>query len=342
MPIAPLRDTHRGDVLKVIMAETPTTSPISEESWSFARSYATVFGDMPSSFSVVIRSLMNDFAVSPTQMTSVTRYGAMRLLKSQTLFAPLFFLRKMLVGDKGSGDAGLSASDLAKEFNLMELSYLIGFLYLFRKAQSTCDQEEFAVISEQIAEDASLAISLGRAVPGIGGGPALMEATAPLLGLACILKHDLPGFKEYRRTIKKSKAPWSSEWEVQRWGCSRIQIGTIVVQLLGFGVQRSNALFKALSSPPHITPPNEEEFSQDVRMATVWRTSTQTYGKSPEIALAAKYYPSNADFQKVLALQNEFRTNRPSPVWINASKDDLPASLQDSSEDAGAQQSDKA
>jgi hypothetical protein len=322
------------------MSETPS-SPISEESWSFARSYATVFGDLPSSFSVVVRSLMNDFASTPTQMSSVTRYGVMRLLKSPTLYAPLFFVRSMLQDDQSSSTALIPEDQLAKEFSLIELAYLIGFLYLYRRAQSTCDQEEFAYISSQIAEDATLAIALGRAVPGVGGGTALMEATAPLLGLTCILKHDLPGFKEYRRTMKKTNTPWSTDWEVSRWGCSRVQIGTIVVQLLGFGVQRSNAFFKALSSPPHITPPNEEEFSLDVRMAAVWRASTQTYGKSPEFALPAKYYPKNADYQRVLARQNEYRISPPSPLWLNATKDDLPSPMSEPIDDGATQALDK-
>ncbi len=300
-----------------------------------------MFGDMPSTFSVVIRGLVNDFTSSPDQMSAATRYGLMRLLKSPTLYAPLFFVRKMLVNDQYSASALIPEDQLAKEFTLLELAYLFGFLYLFRRAQSTCDQEEFANLSEQIAEDATLAISLGRAVPGVGGGAALMEATAPLLGLACILKHDLPGFKEYRRTMKKMKSPWSSDWEVERWGCSRIQIGSIIVQLLGFGVPRSNAFFKALSAPPHITPPNEEELSQDLRMAAIWRASTQAFGKSPEVALAARYYPTNADYQKVLARQSEYRISPPSPLWLNATKDDLPNPMSEPTEDGAAHGSEK-
>jgi hypothetical protein len=209
------------------------------------------------------------------------------------------------------------------------LAVLIGVVYYFRRAQSLCPPEEFKYLADSLSENAALGLLLGRAIPGIGVGNALTEATIPLFGLTSIVKHDADGFKEYRRWLKRTDSSWDVDYEMTHWGCTRIQIGSIIVQLLGFGIQRANALLTGLTPASGLT--EEEAISRDIRMAQLWRTEIFATGKAPEIALPAKYYPNDATLKKVVAKLSEMRQNATKTGWLLQTKEDLPAEAQQTS-----------
>jgi hypothetical protein len=125
---------------------------------------------------------------------------------------------------------------------------------------------------------------------------------------------------------------------MERWGCSRIQIGSIILQLLGFGIPRANALLKGLASSAPISTADATDIAQDVRMAALWRHATKHTGKAPEVALPAKYYPNGNDYRHVINRLTQIRNEPPSPSWIKALKEDLPTPLEGDTTDSFAQQ----
>jgi hypothetical protein len=312
------------------------TKQLSAESWESARGYAGVMGEIPSSFTVVVRALMNDHASGAKEPSAASRYGILRLLKSPSVFAPLYFAANLLSEHSGGqSQASISESDLIKRFTPHELAALIGIVYYFRRAQSLCPPEEFKYLADCLSENATVGLLLGQAIPGIGMGNALTEATLPLFGLSSVIKHDPEGFKEYRRWIKRTGSSWNEDYEMTHWGCTRVQIGSIIVQLLGFGIQRANALLTGLNPSSGLA--EEESISQDIRMAELWRTAVCNTGRAPEIALSAKYYPNDTALKKVLAKLSEIRLDATTSGWLLKTKEDLPAGSSPSPSQASAE-----
>jgi hypothetical protein len=317
------------------MTHTANTQ-LSEESWESARGYAGVMGEIPSSFAVVVRALMNDQATGANQPSQASRYGVLRLLRSPSVFAPLYFAAALVNDSSGAApQSSTTESELIKSFTPHELAVLIGTVYYFRRAQSLCPPEEFKYLADCISENATVGLMLGQAIPGLGIGNALTEATMPLFGLSSIIKHDPEGFKEYRRWLKRTGSSWNEDYEMTQWGCTRVQIGSIIVQLLGFGIQRANALLIGLTAATGIL--EEEAISKDIRMAELWRTAIFNTGKPPELALPAKYYPKEVTLKRVLAKLSEIRLDATISGWLLKTKEDLPAGANQNQPQASAE-----
>ena len=77
---------------------------------------------------------------------------------------------------------------------------------------------------------------------------------------------------------------------MRTWGCTRFNIGSIFLQIFGFGVQVSNAYSTGLSdtSDGATLSPLEYRF----RIAQMWLQSVRDKGGEPAIRHRGEYYPS--------------------------------------------------
>jgi hypothetical protein len=296
----------------------------SPESWEYARRHAGMFGNVPSSFTSVIRGLMNEHSAGLASTTGQSKYFLVRLLKSPSLSAPFYFLCATHNPDVLLQNTHTPPDALAKAFTPFELAYLLGLVYLVRRAQTLCDKEEWKYVAEPLARNVNTAIQIGRSIPAIGTGTALIEASAPLLGLCAFMKHDVKGFREYRRNAKKRNNAWDCDEEVERWGCNHVQIASVLVQTLGFGITRANALVMALSSKADVGSADEVSLARDFRMAQLWRESVMSTLNGPTIPIHAKYYPTKAAQQNVITTMRDLLEQSCTECWLFKNKEDLP------------------
>jgi hypothetical protein len=98
----------------------------------------------------------------------------------------------------------------------------------------------------------------------------------------------------------------------------------VLVQSLGFGTKRSNAIANVLGGQPGNTQEEDENLERDVQMAALWCDCLRTTGKAPEIALAAKYYPTHAALQETLSTFATLLQDREQSRWIQKRKENLP------------------
>ncbi len=297
---------------------------MSAQSWEYTRGYAGVFGTPPAPFSTAIRALLNDESNGAGQPSGSTLYQLLRLVKSPSLFAPFYFAASNFEPTVISGNSRTPEAAILKSFSSFEIAALLAVIYLLRRAQVVCDAEELKYIEKDLIDEVNLSLAIGRAIPALGGGLSLLQAAAPLLGLAAFLRHDPAGFKEYRRTLKKSATRWDTDLEMQRWGCSRIQVGSVLAQSLGFGIRNANAIINGLTSLSQSSSEDEVDVSRDVKMAALWCDSIRATKKAPEVALAARYYPTNSALQAALETLDSLQRDSNQAAWLLKGKEDIP------------------
>ncbi len=302
-----------------------TTELMSAQSWEYSRGYAGVFGTAPAPFVTAIRSLLNEASNGATQPSAATLYQMLRLMKSPSLFAPFYFAAYTFVPTVISSASRTNEATVLKAFSAFEISSLLAVTYLSRRAQALCDAEELKLLEEMLIEEVNLSFLVGRAIPSIGAGMCLLQAAAPILGLAAFLRHDPAGFKEHRRLLKKEGRRWDCDLEMQRWGCTRVQVGSVLAQSMGFGIKRANALANSVMGVSESLSGDEIELTYDAKMAALWCESIRTTRKAPEIAMPAKYYPTHSAFQDTLTALDTLQGNPSQARWLYKGRDDLPS-----------------
>jgi hypothetical protein len=304
--------------------ETPTDSS-SPESWEYARGYAGVFGTIPSSFTSVIRTLMNEHSAGLAQTAGNSKYFVVRLLKSPSLAAPFYFAAEIFNPAILEKEGPTSADQLIKGFTPFEIASVLGLVYLVRRGQGLCDPNELKNIFDPMIPKTNIAFAIGRTIPAIGVGTALLEATMIPIAVAAFAKHDAKGFKEYRRDVQKQfSGSWNVDLEVSRWGCNHLQIGSVLLQSLGFGITRANAFVNAVSHKSDLGTLEEINLCRDFRMAAVWREAIATTYSAPTIPLPPKYYPTKASQDAAVATIKAVQEDSEASRWLLKGKNDLP------------------
>jgi hypothetical protein len=301
-----------------------TTELMSAQSWEYTRGYAGVFGTAPAPFVTTIRTLLSEESSGATQPAASTLYQLLRLVKSPSLFAPFYFAASTFMPTVISGTCRTPEASVLKAFSSFEIASLLGVIYLWRRAQALCDADELKCLEEPLIEEVNLGFLVGRAIPCIGAGLCVLQAAAPILGLAAFLRHDANGFKEHRRLLKKQNQRWDCDLEMQRWGCTRVQIGSVLAQSLGYGIKRANALTNGLIGLTQGSSGDDMELTSDVKMAALWCESIRTTRKAPEVALAAKYYPTYAALQDALGTLDTLQRDPSQACWLQKGREDLP------------------
>jgi hypothetical protein len=297
---------------------------MSAQSWEYTRGYAGVFGTVPTPFATTIRTLLSEESAGLAQPSASTLYQLLRLMKSPSLFAPFYFAADTFCPSVLSSTSRTPEAAVIKAFSCSEVASLLGVIYLSRRAQALCDAEELKSLEGHLIEEANLSFLVGRAIPAIGGGMSLLQATAHILGLAAFLRHDPSGFKEHRRLLKKEDLRWDCNLEMERWGCTRIQVGSVLMQSLGFGIKRANAIAHGLGCLSQTGAGEEMELAYDVKMAALWCEAIRTTRKAPEVPLPANYYPTHNALQEVIATLDTLKRAASLSSWLQKRKDDLP------------------
>lgn len=273
---------------------------------------------------------MQEHAAGLATTAGRSRYFVERLFKSKSLIAPFHFAAKALGKEKKGGSL---TTHILQVFSPFELAIMLSLVYLMRRAKTLCDPDEFKYLADPIYENSLVGLAAGRIIPAIGGGMGLIEGTMRHLALSTFLKHDVKGFKEYRRERKRLADGWRPDLEAERWGCSSIQIASVFLQVLGFGVHRSNAYINAYRSNLDVGTTEEISVARDIRMATLWRESLISTGNKPEIAIPGKYYPTMNDLSQVITIILNAKKDPSICHWLERGKDDL-SDVRDSSEDS--------
>lgn len=294
----------------------------SPEAWENARVAAEILGAVPSSFSVCVRFLIQDFTQNNNVISHTSKYNLRRLLKSPNFLAPLYFAARTFYPEKRSEFYPFTHNTLANIFSAQELAHIVALLFVYRKLHKHCDKEQWQFVAESVHVFGEIGGLVGQAIPRIGLARGMVLGAMRHLGKAMFLRVDKKGFTQHRRKLKIENMLHDLDEELKRWHCTHIQIGSILIQTLGLGVSFADSFVLGLSGD-NINDPVLTKEATDIRVANFWIESLFQECKVPDITHKGEYYPLTDALEKLLELVELTRQNGSSYSWLEKTAEDI-------------------
>ena len=208
-------------------------------------------------FTVAIRSLMTDHYRLNASYGPASRFLAERLLNIPSVHAPLHSAALTFFSAKYAGKHFISTPELTQIFKPFDLAALFSALYLYRRLKKIVPPDEWGYISRLTSEQTEIGGHFGAAIPDIGIASAIICGGIRSIAFASFSIKDPKKFKEYRRHLRTHPAQYDREYERNAWQCDHLDITTLLLQRLGFGIELARSFYDAASDAKF----NDEEVS---------------------------------------------------------------------------------
>ena len=208
------------------------------------RRLINVLGPMPWTFVSVIRALVNDHQQGKPVFGPEAEFQIRRMLKSPTLSACLYYFLKSFYEDRLPADQKLAPLQLARLLEPLSLAAVLGMSYVFKRVRRICPKDQWEFLREAFEKNCALAVEIGKAVPAIGAGRALLGEGALHAALGAFLAVNPGAFRVYRRDLKKRKMLFDAVYERKHWKHSSPELAALIITSLGFGNQTAAAFEK--------------------------------------------------------------------------------------------------
>jgi len=289
------------------------------ESLKVARAYANLLGEIPSSFSSVLRTLISDEAKG--SLSNNGKFAIGRLLKSPALFVPLYYGGLTFRGDAIKENGGETPDALLKTFSPEDLSGLVATTYLYRRVRTLISDEVWSDLSAQVKPAAEIGGHVGVGIPKIGLTMGMFVGALPLLALGLFHRHAEKSYKVYRRHLRSKKVPMDLDVEMTTWGCTRFDIASVLLQIFGYGVGTANTFAQGLSCLTTEGQGLPDEVYR-FKVATMWMKELSTEGREPQIKHRGDFYPTQQRMSVMLSAISGIAANGSKFNFLDKSKDD--------------------
>ncbi len=297
----------------------------SPESWERAGKYAKLIGDIPASFSTTIRTIKNNNSPAPgTQFDNASKFMALRLLKSPSLKAPIYYAACTLYPDKLTPGTFMRDAALLELFNPHELASILGMIYVFKRVKKVSEGQLWDGLVKELQAQSDIGIRLGKCIPKIGSSVGVVLGSIRNLSLALLLSRDEKGFRAYRREVTAKEKFWDLALEMKTWGCDHVQISSKLLQGLGFGLSFATGFSFGLTSTSQAGLEADPEYYRWY-VAAIWVEALRKTAEAPQITHKGAYYPMKADLDKMCADIKQINQGGSKFCWLEKDKDALPA-----------------
>lgn len=301
--------------------EKPPLDYCSPESWETARNYGSLIGEVPNSFSTLIRSLVVDQSKSSKDLGSSSQFQVARLLRGHGMRSVVYYAGLTFHNEEISSADSLPPKKLAAFFSPLELSVIIATTYLYRTIRKLSKSTEWSNISEPLLRYIDIGGYLGVAIPRISIAHGIVCAAMPIIAHAAFLKHDEKGFKEYRRQLQTINQRYLTEYELKRWGCTSFQVASIMMQAVGLGKEMAHNLTTGMV--PQSNTSNLSEDAYVFQIADIWISELNSTGQPPDMTHRGEYYPLRPQLNQLLAALKEIRSKGSRHKWLEKTKADI-------------------
>ncbi|MCO6431863.1 MAG: hypothetical protein J5J00_13470 [Deltaproteobacteria bacterium] len=290
------------------------------ESWEIARGYAGLLGAIPASFSSALRGLIADNE-REGKISSVTRYNAMRLIKGRNLKTPYYYALLTYKPSAAEDQEFLSDDYLLKAFRPIDVAAIFGLVYLYKKAKKLCDPDEWQYIIPSLIQGVEIGGHVGIAISKVGMPGGLFAWALRHVALVSFVRHNRKHFQEYRRNLKNAGTIFDLNAQMHAWGCTDLQISSILLQSLGFGVDYSNSYRSGMAQ--EIDPDRTEVSTSPFKVADIWIKSLLKDASVPNIIHDSSYYPPEELVKTLKNRSKDFLEKGSKHSWLDKGKDDM-------------------
>ncbi|MDC0358169.1 hypothetical protein OAO01_05075 [Oligoflexia bacterium] len=296
----------------------------SPESWQKAKALAETVGYIPIAFTSTVRLLIIDHFGNDATIRPVTKYQVARLLRSDSFKAMLYYSSVFIHHDKLGSKKQFSVGHLIDFYRPIDLAALIGLYVLFRKCRKICNKGYWPRLVEEMTEESRISAAIGNAIPAIGTGIGFIVGTIRHLALTAFINQESMEYKAYRRTMVKKGSTFDDAIETEKWGCTSLQVSSILLSALGFGVKVADSYMVGMNPKLKVGDVAEDVLAYRVEMAKLWFDAVLLEGKhQPDTNIPGDYYPLQTAQE---ALQHTIKNTDPELVhWMERGPGDLGA-----------------
>ncbi|MCB0330363.1 MAG: hypothetical protein KDD70_11885 [Bdellovibrionales bacterium] len=292
----------------------------SAQVWKQAKKTAESLGYVPASFSIAVRTLIQDQNEFDASLRPVTKYQVARLLKTPTFKAMLYYgtqdLRSGYIADQDNLTVG-SMMDL---FEPLDLAAMIACFVYYRKAKKLLNDTQWEYIKEQIDQDSQIGAQIGVSIPTLGIATGLITGTLLQAGLAALIKSNEKAFKEYRRYLNGEGLPYDFKKEEELFGCSSEQVGVFTLSKMGFGVDIGQAFTVAFDLKRDIST-IKEPLQLKMRLSRLWIDTLKAGNDQPTKRFPGEFYPVQTERDRLNAEVKKIMGGK--FPWLGRRKDDI-------------------
>lgn len=277
------------------------STTFSETSWLQARNYADALGRPPVSVESLIRRLLADAEADPWALSETGRYFLSRFLASRAFQSPYFHAISMFKKERlQPEDEPFTTRDFLESFSGTEHAVLTGLIFLHRMARRGADRDLLTAIDEWLQRGVNLGWFIGKALKPVGTEAGMLVGSLRWIGLLPFAKRDAEGLNKYIRHLKAKNATTTDpSYEYDQWYCTSLQVGLLLLQRLGFGMNKLVPLMRAMTtnSPISSQDPTERAY----RVVEVWTRYLLEVRKAPSIPLQPSYYLNQERIDQISA-----------------------------------------
>ncbi|MCI5066752.1 hypothetical protein MRY87_13610 [bacterium] len=295
-------------------------APDSAQVWKNAKRIAESLGYVPASFSIAVRTLVQDQNDFDATLRPVTKYQVSRLLRTPTFQAMLYYGSQELRGSYFSDRKNLTIGTMMDLFEPIDIAAMIASFVYYRKAKKLLAKGGWEHIEDDINKDSQIGAQVGVAVPNIGIACGLITGTLQQVGLAALIAQNEKAYKEYRRFLKGEGLSYDFKKEEELFGCSSEQVGVFTLSKMGFGVEIGQAFTVAFDRKRDIST-IKEPLHLKMRVARLWIDTLKEGKDQPTKRFPGEYYPVQTaretleeEVKKILAGK---------APWLARGKDDV-------------------
>lgn len=316
----------------------PEQDPVKKEMWERAYAVASRIGCVDSNFSSSIRSVK--YAESRAERPNIyelkvlTRNTIIPLLKrSPTLKSVFYFAAESMFEEQLEELERLTLETLFDIFDPGESASILGLTYLSKKLEGRCEPEEWERIASLMQVHMELGSLVGAYIEPLGPGTGMLLGGVRCLAYGFFAVEDLKSFKVYRRQMKSQGRLFDINVENDIFGCNHLQVASIFVQSMGFGLSAGLGLGLGLAR-------RDDQSSQDWfncldeetrcwQAALAWTEALHGLQPAPEFIPPSSEYSISPD--KLTELRKTASTvlaKGSSFNWITKRSEDLSKELQ--------------
>lgn len=299
------------------------TTEFTPKSWEVARLFADEFGGMPAAFQTCIRSLRQNHIQNKEHgghsVDTPSLNLLLRLLQSKTLTACFYYALMTFYGEQVKDQDYLPLDKMIGPFGPGALASILALIYL-NKYSKKLTKEGWEALSRRIQESSEIGGLLGQSTPSLGFDSSLFVGPMRHIAFAAVLQDNPRLYIEYKKFLKKVAVPYNIEWELEHFGCTLGQIGSMLLQLCGFGIPYANAFFQATSAK-FDTPISRD--ATDFRMVAVWSESILLGCPIPRVEGEDEYAMEEYQMRNLLSRAEEIRENGSKYSFLNRTKEDV-------------------
>ncbi|MCB0320279.1 MAG: hypothetical protein KDD60_05080 [Bdellovibrionales bacterium] len=302
------------------MESSVSDADVSGESWKKAKVVAEKLGYVPSSFSIAIRTLIQDQSNHGTVLKPITKYQVARLLKTPTFKSMIYHGSVALRSDYVNNATKLTVGSLMDLYEPYDLGAMIACFVYYRKAKGLLGPDRWELIRESISQHSQIGAQIGVAIPAIGLANGLIGGTILKVGLAGLILAEEKRYKEYERHLKSSKLPYDFAKETELFGCSSQQVGVFALSKMGFGVDIGEAFSTSLDLSRSIESLKEPRALR-MRMTRAWIDTVIAGEDKPSYRIPGEFYPTQAERDRMNAQVTRIMNGMKN--WLDSDKEDI-------------------